>query len=434
MAFLDPYDLETMGNILNWHLLYNSNLERLLDAIGAPCFQATAGENLSEGQVVCIDASSGQVYKADADNPDRRPAVGVVYQGASAGGTVWVQFAGKCSKFSGLSAGALYYLSTSAGEITTTPPASYRQVIGRAINSSTIVLNLTAEFNVAAIDHGTLTGLSDDDHTQYVHTSTARTISAQHTFNPPSTGAPFVLGANAQGQLVTGLNADQLDGQHASHFLAVDGSNSPTADMDWGGHRITNLADPTGAQDAATKAYADTKADTDLSNVDDTTVLNKVKNVDGTGSGLDADLLDGHDSSDQPVAGQIPVLDSNGHLRLPERLIVGSTTADPHSVLQSQGSLAVAVTAITMSTTLGATHCVVAVDASGGTVTVTLPGASNCEGRLYVIKKTDSSSYGVTIDAGSSTIDGNSSVSLSSQWNSVTIVSDGTNWLKIAET
>ena len=35
----------------------------------------------------------------------------------------------------------------------------------------------------------------------------------------------------------------------------------------------------------------------DLCNVDDNTVLTKLLNVDGSGSGLDADLLDGQDSS-----------------------------------------------------------------------------------------------------------------------------------------
>jgi len=34
--------------------------------------------------------------------------------------------------------------------------------------------------------------------------------------NPGSAKAPFTLGANAQGQLVSGLNADTIDGQHAS--------------------------------------------------------------------------------------------------------------------------------------------------------------------------------------------------------------------------
>lgn len=67
-------------------------------------------------------------------------------------------------------------------------------------------------------DHGNLSGLGDDDHAQYVHVSSARTITAQHSFAPTSAQAPFTLGANAQGQLVTGLNADQLDGYEATAF------------------------------------------------------------------------------------------------------------------------------------------------------------------------------------------------------------------------
>jgi hypothetical protein len=64
---------------------------------------------------------------------------------------------------------------------------------------------------VTPYDHGDLTGLGDDDHTQYVHNSTGRTILAQHQFAPNVAQAPFSLGANAQGQLVTGLRADQLN-------------------------------------------------------------------------------------------------------------------------------------------------------------------------------------------------------------------------------
>ena len=47
---------------------------------------------------------------------------------------------------------------------------------------------------------------------------TAQTITAQHTFNPGAAGAPFVLGANALAQIVTGLNADYLDGKHAAEI------------------------------------------------------------------------------------------------------------------------------------------------------------------------------------------------------------------------
>lgn len=74
-------------------------------------------------------------------------------------------------------------------------------------------------------DHGTLIGLNDDDHSQYVHVSAARTITAQHSFSPGSPQAPFLLGANAQGQLVTGLNADELDG---SHWVSIASDLIPT--------------------------------------------------------------------------------------------------------------------------------------------------------------------------------------------------------------
>lgn len=49
------------------------------------------------------------------------------------------------------------------------------------------------------------------------------TITAQHTFAPGTAMAPFILGTNAQGQLVTGLNAALLDGHTAAEF-ALAGS------------------------------------------------------------------------------------------------------------------------------------------------------------------------------------------------------------------
>jgi len=86
-----------------------------------------------------------------------------------------------------------------------------------------VLLNQVAQPQTP-VDHGSLQGLGDDDHTQYVHVSVARTVSAQHTFNPSAAGAPFLLGANAQGQLVAGFNADQLDGYEGADF-ALAGHN-----------------------------------------------------------------------------------------------------------------------------------------------------------------------------------------------------------------
>lgn len=85
----------------------------------------------------------------------------------------------------------------------------------------------------SGIDHGLMSGLGDDDHTQYMHNTIARTVSAVHTFNPSSAGAPFTLGANAQGQLVTGLNADLLNGQDWSVAATASAPSSPATNDIW---------------------------------------------------------------------------------------------------------------------------------------------------------------------------------------------------------
>ena len=91
----------------------------------------------------------------------------------------------------------------------------------------------------------------------------------------------------------------------------------------------------------------DSLAKNDLSNVDDQVILDKLKNVDGDGSGLDADLLDGNDSSyytdssniqydnsssglsSTNVKSAIDELDSNLDSHL-------SDTSNPHNVIANQ--------------------------------------------------------------------------------------------------
>jgi len=69
------------------------------------------------------------------------------------------------------------------------------------------------------------------------------------------------------------------------------------------------------------------------------------------------------------------------------------------------------------------------VSAAGGNVLVNLPAPPISAGRLLYIKKTDSSTNTVTIDQnGSETIDGGASYVLYNQFESVTLICDGTNW------
>jgi len=71
------------------------------------------------------------------------------------------------------------------------------------------------------------------------------------------------------------------------------------------------------------------------------------------------------------------------------------------------------------------------VNCTSGNVTITLPDAtsSTFNTNLYSIKKTDSSSNHITINTTSSqTIDGSSSATISLQYLSIGLVSDGSNW------
>ncbi len=76
------------------------------------------------------------------------------------------------------------------------------------------------------IVHASLTSRDADDHVNYVHLANARVITAQHSFSPGVVRAPFVLGANAHDQLVSYLNSDLVDDEHASAFASTDGSGT----------------------------------------------------------------------------------------------------------------------------------------------------------------------------------------------------------------
>lgn len=72
---------------------------------------------------------------------------------------------------------------------------------------------------------------------------------------------------------------------------------------------------------------------------------------------------------------------------------------------------------------------VVLMDATAGNKTVNLPAASTASGKEITVKKVDASGNTVTIDGdGSETIDGATTKVISSQWDSVTMVSNGTAW------
>ena len=96
-----------------------------------------ASEDLSAGDIVNVwdDAGTPKARKADATTSGKQ-AVGFVLAAALTGVAVDVYFEGVNTQMAGLTQGAKYFLDTTAGGVTTTPPAAtgnVLQVVGFAL-------------------------------------------------------------------------------------------------------------------------------------------------------------------------------------------------------------------------------------------------------------------------------------------------------------
>ena len=97
------------------------------------------------------------------------------------------------------------------------------------------------------------------------------------------------------------------------------------------------------------------------------------------------------------------------------------------------GSVSMPIRSITANYTAASGDYTILVDASSNNVTVTLPAAAGCAGRIYVIKAIDVSNT-ITIDGnGAETIDGAVTKTLATQYYSMTIQSNGSGWFIISE-
>ena len=111
---------------------------------------------------------------------------------------------------------------------------------------------------------------------------------------------------------------------------------------------------------------------------------------------------------------------------------VGIGTATPNSILSVAGPISTAISTKTAAYTVIATDSVVICDATTAGFTVTLPTAASIPGRQYTIKRINAGANVVTVGTTTSqTIDGATTKALSAQYASVTVVSDGTNWLTV---
>jgi hypothetical protein len=97
----------------------------------------------------------------------------------------------------------------------------------------------------------------------------------------------------------------------------------------------------------------------------------------------------------------------------------------------SDAGAGIEVTVVTKTTdfTLGTATDVILADASAGAITISLPAAANASGKLFWIKKIDSSANLVTVDPdGSECIDQYTSLALCERGDAVQIVSNASQW------
>ena len=114
--------------------------------------------------------------------------------------------------------------------------------------------------------------------------------------------------------------------------------------------------------------------------------------------------------------------------------LFGFGTTAPASLVDIDGPIGTAILTVTGNTTLDGTHSTLLANATGN-ITITLPTAASSYnstddiGRIYRIKKIDADADTVTIDGnGSETIDGGTTAVLTTQYESIDIQSDGSNW------
>ena len=103
-------------------------------------------------------------------------------------------------------------------------------------------------------DHGALTGLADDDHTKYIFVDPAS--STRNVITPGGDYKALVV-KNSATQSVNPFEMQNSSGT-ARCFISWQGTLTAYG-LDASNRAITSVSDPSNAQDAATKAYADTK-------------------------------------------------------------------------------------------------------------------------------------------------------------------------------
>ncbi len=102
--------------------------------------------------------------------------------------------------------------------------------------------------------------------------------------------------------------------------------------------------------------------------------------------------------------------------------------------LQGGGATRGAYRSVTASGNVVSGDYLIIADATAGAITMTLPTAALVPGRIYAFKRINAGANAVIVDGyASETIDGNLTHTMTPQWNSLVIMTNGVGWFILAD-
>ncbi len=102
--------------------------------------------------------------------------------------------------------------------------------------------------------------------------------------------------------------------------------------------------------------------------------------------------------------------------------------------LQGGGATRGAYRSVTASGNVVSGDYLIIADATAGAITMTLPTAALVPGRIYAFKRINAGANAVIVDGyASETIDGNFTHTMTPQWNSLVIMTNGVVWFILAD-
>ena len=148
----DNCQITTDANSSNDAVRY-SQVQALVGSLSS----LTTGEAIDGSttpQVVCVKSSDGLLYKADANDSTLNMAIGFVTTNALITTTPTITTSGVVGGFTGLTQNATYYVSDTAGAISTTPSTTCAVPVGKAISTTQVLLNFGKRVATGTISHG----------------------------------------------------------------------------------------------------------------------------------------------------------------------------------------------------------------------------------------------------------------------------------------